>query len=679
MAPRIDGFIEEVWHTADSAFGFIQALPEAGRPAAESTIAYVLQDEHNLYIAFRCLARDTAAIVARLTGSSDRVFLYLDTYDDNASAYGFAVSPAGVETDFRLTENGAAMQDWNGVWHSAARRYPWGWAAELAIPFKTLRYPKDSRRWGIEFGRHIVRTGERTYYSISEQTTYRVSQMPTLVDIKPPRPSLRLELYPVALGRSEKRAEAYTGWVDSLSAAAGLDLSWQPTTSGNLQLTTFPDFAQIEADPYQVNLSRFELWLSEQRPFFVEAAENFGRLDALTPFYTRRIGRPLPDGRVVPIIAGAKYTDRIGRLSLGALGALTGRTGYQFLGEQLEEPASLFSALSLRRGVLRSSEFGMLYSGKDSRTVSNHGLVADFSLRTQQVSGQFFAAGAQCGESLDWATSASVNYDNDRFFGSAGFGRIQPRFDLNGPGFVTWRGQTFWLGGGPQWYATGPFRYASISARLSTDQAWDIADGATGWNGGATGHMTLHNQTTVMLSADLSRSFVPDTTASWQPVLQPGISLYLSTPAAHRLSASAMASWTRSYNWRRGELAPSFTASISLSAAVTDRLALQVDFNPTAEFNPDGGLDFTRGVTTVWRPALTYAVTPKMNTRITLELVNGWNPDQDRREHGEYVAALWSWTFRPRSTVYFAWNFTSDPERASSQVQVIKLRYLFVF
>ncbi len=664
---------------ADSAYDFTQARPEAGKPATEQTVAYVLQDDRNLYVAFRCLVRDTSTIVARLSGYVDGVRLFLDTYDDNASAYSFAVSAAGVEGDMRLTENAMVFQEWDGVWRSAVQRHDWGYAVEIAIPFATLRYRPGQDRWGIEFGRDLARAGERSYWSVTPQTGFRVAQMPSLIGVSPPSPGLRLELYPVALGRTEKTGSERAGWQDDVSAAAGLDLSWQPTASGNLQLTTLPDFAQIEADAYEVNLSRYELWLSEARPFFVEAAENFGRLDMLTPFYTRRVGRPLPGGAVVPILAGAKYTDRLGRTSLGALGALTGRTEYSWYGEERVEPASIFSVASVRQGVLRSSEAGLLYAGKDNERLSNHGLVADFALRTQVFNGQLFAAGSQQGESLAWAAGATGNYDGERFFASANAMRIEPRFDLNGPGFTTWRGQTVSANGGPQWYAAGPFRYASVSLGGGMEQVWDLADGARTWSANANGNLTLNNQTSMMAWAGAGTDLYPDTLGGWQRGVSTSAGGHVSTPTAKPIWGSVFANWSRSYNWRRGEKAPSLSARASVTVQAVERLAFSFGLRPTAEFAPDGSLDPKRGLTMVYRPAAEYSITPKMTLRLILEAVRGWDPQLDRPERSEHLSALYSWTFRPRSTVYFAWNFNTDSDRVQRQVGVLKVRYLFVF
>jgi hypothetical protein len=503
--------------------------------------------------------------------------------------------------------------------------------------------------------------------------------MASLVDVAAPRPGLHLEVYPVALGRSDKTGSARSGWHDSLSAAAGLDVSWQPTSSGNLQLTTLPDFAQIEADPYQVNLSRYELWLTELRPFFVEAAENFGRLDMLTPFYTRRIGRALPDGTVVPILAGAKYTDRLGRTSLGALGALTGRTDYDWYGEQMTEPASVFSALSVRQGMLRSSEVGLLYAGKDNEEFSNHGAVLDFALRGESFRAQVFAAGSQMGESLGYTAGASGYYETERFYAYANGMRVAPEFDLNGPGFTTWRGQSAYAGGGPQWYAPGPFRYASVTLDCGVDQTWDMADGAPTLAATLNGNLTFNDQTSLMAWGSAGTELYPDSLGEWQRALSPRAGLYVNTPAAQAVRGSAYVYWRKTYNWRRMELAPSLTVELDLAVQPTDRLTLTLGMSPTAEFAPDGSLDWQDGLTMVYRPAVEYAVTPKMNVRLLLELVRGWDPELDRAERSEYLSALFTYTFRPRSTVYFAWNFGTDPDRASQQVQVLKVRYLFSF
>lgn len=664
---------------ADSATGFTQSSPDAGKPPSESTVAYILKDEGHLYVAFRCLVRDTSSIVARTSGNVDGVRLFLDTYDDNASAYGFVVTAAGVEEDFRLTEDAMMSQEWDGVWRSAARRHEWGYAVEMEIPFASLRYRPGLERWGVEFGRNLAGVGERDYWSVTPQTGYRIAQMPSLVGVAAPRPGLHLEVYPVALGRYEMADGDSARWWKGFSAAAGLDVSWQPTSSANIQLTTLPDFAQIEADPYQVNLTRYELWLSEARPFFVEAAENFGRLDMLTPFYTRRIGRPLPDGTVVPILAGAKYTDRLGRTTVGALGVLTGRTDYDDYGSAATEPASIFSVVSLRQGVLRSSEVGLLYAGKDNEAFSNHGAAADFALRGGRFTGQFFAAGSQMGESLGYAAGATGYLDSDQFYVYGNAVRISNDFDLNGPGFTSWRGQSASGGGGPQWYATGPFRYAALSLDGGYEQTWDLDSGAPTGSASLNANLSFNDQTSLMTWAGGGTELYQDSAGEWQSGIAPRAGVYLSTSSARPVWGSAYANWTRSYNWRRGARAMSLSTRLDLTVQAIERLALSLGVRPTAEFEPDGSLNRQRGLTMVYRPAAVYSITPKMTARLGLEFVRGWDPGLERPERTEYLSALYSYTFRPRSTVYLAWNFSTDGAGGRELVGVLKVRYLFSF
>ena len=303
--PAIDGELEEVWQTADSAFRFHQFAPKYESLPGDPTTAYLLYDNANVYAAFRCPVKDPKTLRADLSGSSDGIRFFLDTFDDNTSCYYFSVFASGMEATYRMTDNGSGLQVWDGVWKSAVRVYPWGYAVEVAVPFKTLRYPRSRTEWGVEFARYAVESGEQDFWNRHPEQGFRVERFGRLTGLKVPAPGLHLEVYPVGLARAEKSGSDTRGWQDRQGASAGLDLSWLPTPTANVQLTALPDFAQIEADPYTVNLGKYELWLQERRPFFVEAAENFGTTSSnLQLFYSRRIGRPLPDGSAVPILGG---------------------------------------------------------------------------------------------------------------------------------------------------------------------------------------------------------------------------------------------------------------------------------------------------------------------------------------------------------------------------------------
>lgn len=691
--PRVDGFLEPVWTEADSAIDFVQRRPDFGKPASESTTAYVLCDPRNLYVAFRCRVRDPRTVYAALSGASDGVQVFLDPYDDDATGYAFAVRTSGAELDYRLTEDGGWDQDWDGVWHSAVRLYPWGYAVEMAIPFKTLRYQAGNEKWGIDFGRHVVVNNERSYWCRHDQTHFRVSNLGELCGIRPGAQGLHLEVYPVGILELDQDSSL------RVSPEPGLDLAWLPSPTTNLQLTVLPDFAQIEADPYQVNLSKYELTLQERRPFFLEAAETFGTGSQLFQmFYSRRIGRPLPDGQVVPILGGGKFTGRFRYYSIGALAALTSRTDYQDgYGNDSTEPASFYGAASLRRQILGNSEWGVRYAGKEDTNTSNHGLGTDAILRRGGWTTKLALAGSRLDRILGYSFAGEAEYRSTKLAGGCGYRQIAPEFDVNGVGYTGWRGQTFHGSIGPEFYGSGLVHYASLAPSFSAGRDWD--DPGLSWSGSVTSSAQLHNRSSATAWAQVSRTADRDSawyidTTYWNY----SWGLNTSTDEAEPFQLSAWANYISwSYNYRRASFflrpnwwfAPNASGGVLAKLQLGNHLRLELEADGVLEFRPGHALDFEEDVTVVVTPVVHIDFTPKMSLRLRGEAVRSFvplpEPYEPVRYRSWFGSVLYSWTFRPRSTLYVALDQTLDNYNRSGElalaerVAVLKLRYLFVF
>ncbi|MGC9337790.1 MAG: carbohydrate binding family 9 domain-containing protein, partial [Candidatus Cloacimonadia bacterium] len=262
--PIIDGNLESIWTYGDSIITFTQWSPHEGQESTESTKVYIVYDEENIYIAFRCVDSQpdemSINIVPRdCPSSGDIIWIMLDTFGDKNTAYEFGVNAAGVPIDDKLSDDGRVTDvTWDGVWYSATQITDYGYNVEMKIPFKTLRFKPGLTEWGINFFRYISRKNETdTWAPIRQSEGLRVSRCGILKGIHPGKQGLHLEVYPVALGRYE------TG---KTSPEIGLDLNWS-LPSSYFAITTYPDFAQIEADPYTINLSKYELYFDERRPF----------------------------------------------------------------------------------------------------------------------------------------------------------------------------------------------------------------------------------------------------------------------------------------------------------------------------------------------------------------------------------------------------------------------------
>lgn len=381
---EIDGVLDEPdWATAPVFTNFTASEPVEGVPAEHDTEVRVLFGEEAIWIAARMWDTEPETIDRRLTrrdshGSYDQFSVSIDPNLDGLTGYNFGVSAANVQGDVYFYNDDRMDGAWNAVWTSAVSMDGDGWTAEMRIPLSQIRYEasSDPQTWGINFHRMRIASAERSYYSLVSRTRKGiVSQMGRLENVQVSRPSRRLEVLPYAVS-SFQNGPATPGdpFFDGSATGSrvGMDLSYGLGSSFTLDATINPDFGQVEADPAVINLSAFETFFPEQRPFFVEDARVFdfslsGRQNQL--FYSRRIGRA-PHGRApgdaqfsdIPdnatILGAAKLAGRTSSgLSVGALGAVTGNEFGQGLftdgstQEFIVEPRTQFGVVSLGQDV----------------------------------------------------------------------------------------------------------------------------------------------------------------------------------------------------------------------------------------------------------------------------------------------------------------------------------------
>lgn len=352
--PVVDGHLaEELWDLAPVLGGFVQHEPLEGEPADERTEIRIVFDRSALYIGARMF--DSRPADMRLGENrrdanlqdADALLIVLDTYRDRQNAFVFGTTPVGIEYDGQVTKDGQGglstarraqagagagggfNLNWDGSWEVATSIDDQGWSAEFRIPFSTLRYRGGgSQEWGLNVGRTIRRLNEEAYWApIPRQyTLYRVSEAGTLQGIEAPT-GRRVSVTPYGLSSMHRDFEttAGTDW----STEVGVDSKIGVTPSLNLDLTYNTDFAQVEADEQQINLTRFSLFFPEKRPFFLENAGIFsigtpraGTDLGLDLFYSRRIGIGA-DGELVPILGGGRLTGKLGGLNVGLLSIQT--------------------------------------------------------------------------------------------------------------------------------------------------------------------------------------------------------------------------------------------------------------------------------------------------------------------------------------------------------------------
>jgi hypothetical protein len=413
----LDGRLDEaVYRTIQPASGFVQQEPQAGAPATEDTEVWVFFDDRNVYVAFRCFDSRPERIVAnemRRDSSNifqnDNVTIVFDTFYDRRTAFFFQSNPLGGLRDALVVNETTTNYDWNTVWDVKGQRFARGWTAEMIIPFKSLRYPPTaSQVWGFNMRRVVRSKNEQSLLapvprSYGGPGVQNLSIAATLVGIEPPPVSRNIELKPTFVSDLTTNRAADPPFSNKFDRSFGFDAKYGITNSLISDFTYKTDFAQVEIDEQQVNLTRFSLFFPEKRDFFLEGQNIFdfagtgavaAQSDTPILFFTRRIG--LNQGRPVPIRAGGRLTGRVGRTSIGLLDIGTEET------PTAAALATNFLVARLKRDILRRSNVGLLatrrtpsLNGRGSNDV--YGIDANMAFYTNVQINTYYARSATTG------------------------------------------------------------------------------------------------------------------------------------------------------------------------------------------------------------------------------------------------------------------------------------------
>jgi hypothetical protein len=371
---RIDGRLDEaVYRTIEPISDFIQQEPDEGQPATEKTEAWILFDEVNLYVCARNwdshpereVANELRRDNSNILGNENLTFA-IDTLYDRRNGYVFQTNALGALRDMAVTDD-QQNQAWNGIWNVKTARFENGWTVEVAIPFKTLRYRGSGpQTWGINLRRLVKWKNEFSYLSLVPAALgtggiSRMASAATVVGLETPAQSKNLELKPYVVASSTTDRSGASPFDNRGDADAGLDFKYGLTRSLIVDATYRTDFAQVEEDVQQINLTRFSVFFPEKRDFFIEGQGifDFGGVQAGNSpgdvpllFFSRQIG--LSQGQAVPVVGGARLTGRAGAFSIGALNIQTDDK------PSARAVATNFSALRLKRNLLRRSNVGLM-------------------------------------------------------------------------------------------------------------------------------------------------------------------------------------------------------------------------------------------------------------------------------------------------------------------------------
>jgi hypothetical protein len=373
----LDGkILTSEWQSNIFQSDFIQMEPNPGLASAEKTEIAVQYDDKNIYVAFICHKSYPDPVIARetrrdqLEKQDDVVSVVLDTYHDSRSAFWFMANALNSQVDMRISDDGKSLDtNWDAGWEVKTAISDSGWRAEFAIPFKSLRFDPSQKVWGVNFGRFIPKRLETSYWAGETDDDFRVSKFGVLTGLEFPRAASELHFIPYTTLRYETFSS------ERWNNMTGLDLEYRYKNNITANLTFNPDFATVEGDREQINMTRWELSFPEKRKFFLEGGELFQ--SRITPFYSRRIGE---------INFGAKAIGKTGPYTFAVIGVNAKRIEDNPLTSRDESfPEYNLGVVRLKRDVLKSSTVGMIVVEKQWQDSYNRVLGVDgvFNLPNQ--------------------------------------------------------------------------------------------------------------------------------------------------------------------------------------------------------------------------------------------------------------------------------------------------------
>ena len=451
---QLDGVLDEPIYARVEPFGdFIQQAPDEGAPATEPTDAWIFFDDESIYVAARIyesvpesqwianeMQRDSFQLI-----NNDGFIVVFDTFYDRRNGFAFRVNPIGGFSDRQITDEGNPNPDWNPVWDVRTGRFAGGWTVEMVVPFKSLRFPRGaSQLWGIQLGRDIRSSFEEAYLTpvpiSAGPGQFRVSAAGTLTGLQVPEGNRTFEIKPYAIGSLNTDRTVVPPIANDGDGDGGVDIKYGLTENLTADFTYRTDFAQVEVDEQQINLTRFSLFFPEKREFFLESQGifDFGRVpgfggiggstrggltgapgffaggDAPTLFFSRRIG--LADrGRTVPILGGGRLTGKVGDFSVGAINIQTDDT------QAADTVGTNFSVLRVKRDILRRSRVGAIFTNRSVSLFGDgsnqaYGVDAAFSFHDDvNLSGYYARTNTPGLRGDDESYQAAFSYEGDLY------------------------------------------------------------------------------------------------------------------------------------------------------------------------------------------------------------------------------------------------------------------------
>ena len=696
--PVMDGDVlnDPAWANVPEVTTFIQKTPDEGQSVSEKTAVKVMYTEKTFYVSVICYDTNPGEIVISDTrrdsplNNSDSFSFIIDTFKDFQTGYLFGTNPAGIEYDAQITgggEGGSMMRrfsmgtgggfnvNWDAVWEVKSQKGDFGWSAEFAIPFKTLRYATNKdQSWGINFERVIARKKEEAHWSpISRQHTMnRLVSAGTLTHMNVPT-SRNIKILPYVLGQNNVNKSETTS--KSSDGNFGLDAKLSIGSSMSLDLTYNTDFAQVEADEQQINLDRFSLFFPEKRAFFLENAGLFSVGSGggffgpdIEMFFSRRIGVG-PGGAPVPILGGGRLTGTAGGMKIGMLSMRTEAV------KDITE-ANQYSVFRLKKELPNRTHIGAMYTALDHMGTDgyvNNAYAFDAQIGIGELSKIVVFAGLTETPEMDkdnaYAYRMEIARDTKQISTNASYTEVGASFNpemgyLKRENYRKWSGRIF-----TRFRPENKFGLLEIRPHVNYDGYWKLDGFQESGRWHIDNHWEFRSGFEIHTGTNLVKEGVIEVFEISDSVFVSAgtyddqeIQIMIMTNQAKPISFSSMNRIGGFFGGDRINMTP------TVRLRYKDRFTSEFSFNFN-KVNLPGG-NFT---TNLLRARLTYSFTPKMYIQSLLQ----YNNQSDQ----------WSmnWRFiwqRSAGTgLYLVYNQVQDydgiPIEKSTKSFVVKYSYLF--
>jgi hypothetical protein len=689
---RVDGKLDEDIYREYQPFGgFLQVVPKYGETQTERTDIWISYDADNIYVTCRCwdsappdkwivneLRRDTNQL-----RQNDHIGVMFDTFYDRRSGFLFYTNPLGARADYSVVDEGGSNTDWNPVWESRTGRFDGGWTVEMAIPFKSLRYRSGPNQvWGIQMRRSVRRKNEWDYLTpvpqilAGPQAFNRISSGGTLVGLDLPPAGKNLELKPYAISRVTTDRLRTPALRNDVTGDLGGDVKYGLTANLTADFTYNTDFAQVEIDEQQVNLTRFSLFFPEKRDFFLEGRGifEFGRggitganfspvvSTSIQPylFYSRRIG--LNRNRIIPIDAGGRLTGKVGKYGVGVMNIQTGDESVS-----ATEPTN-FSVIRIKRDILKRSSVGAMFTNRStavSAPGSNqaYGVDAAFSLYQNVGISTYYARTETPGVAGDDDSYQGLfDYGGDRYGAHLEFLKVGDNFNPE-VGFIA--RDNF-----KRTYATARFSPRPKGSRYVRKYTWQ--GNYDYFRNGFGERETEISTGRFNVELNNSDQFTVEANNDYELLLRPapilgitvpaGVHEFLNTTASYAFGAQRRVSGTLAV--QAGEFYNGNLTSIGFSSARVSVLK-QFSFEPTVSLNrfETAGTTVT---TRLYRTRVDYGFSPLMFASALLQYSSS-----DRAFSSNL---RFRWEYRPGSELFVVYTDERDTTSASLPAAVRGLK-----